>query len=224
MIMKVYHIDMSQWGEECTEQLCTQASGLFIWAVTAIEYIQVEIEQSGEECLDELLDELNASGMDDINKLYLAILNRTYPHKADLWAFQRFRRIMGAILVQQSPLCIADLKGLLDLRNPRNKKPADIKHFVRRLRTVLVAGAGEINDQTVPRVHRSFSDFITSPGAEDFCVDTIGADGELAIQCIHQLDQLWEHAKMQAQSSTKSKLDMPAQLPYAVSAWSLHLA
>ena len=88
----------------------------------------------------------------------------------------------------------------------------------------MVAGAGEINDQTVPQVHRSFSDFITSAGAQDFCVDTIGADGELAIQCIHQLDQLWKLAKMQAQSSTKSKLDMPAQLPYAVSAWSLHLA
>ena len=70
------------------QQLSMQASGLFIWTVTAIEYIRVEIEQSGEECLDEVLDELNASGMDDINRLYLAILNQTYPQKADLWAFQ----------------------------------------------------------------------------------------------------------------------------------------
>jgi WD40 repeat protein len=214
-IMKKYHIDLSQWGEERTRQLCMQASGLFIWAVTAIEYIQVEIEQSGNECLDIVLDELNASGMDDINKLYLAILNRTYPREADLWAFQRFRRIMGAILVQQSPLCIMDLKGLLDLRNPSNKKPADIEHFVRRLRTVLVAGAGEINGQTVPRVHRSFSDFVTSAGAEGFRVDTISADGELAIRCLGQLDRLWELPE-------QLKLEMPAQ--YAVSHWSSHLA
>jgi hypothetical protein len=77
-IMKVYHIGLSQWGEERTRQLCTQASGLFIWAVTAIEYIQAEIEESGMECLGVVLDELNANGMDDINTLYLAILNRTY--------------------------------------------------------------------------------------------------------------------------------------------------
>jgi WD40 repeat protein len=214
-IMQTHHIDLLQWGEERTLQLCMQASGLFIWAVTAMEYIRVEIEQSGKECLNVVLDELNTSGMDDINKLYLAILNRTYPCQADLWAFQRFRRIMGAIGVQQSPLCIADLEGLLELRNPRSGELADIEHFVQRLRTVLVAGAGEINGQTVPRVHRSFSDFVTSAGAADFCVDTIGADGELAIRCLHQLDQLWELPE-------QLKLGIPAQ--YAVSHWSSHLA
>jgi hypothetical protein len=220
-ILRKYHIDLLQWGEECMQKLCMQASGLFIWAVTAIEYIQAEIEELGKECLDVVLEELNTNGMDDINKLYLAILNRKYRCKTDLWAFQWFRQIVGAILVQQSPLCIADLKGLLDLWNPRNKKPADIEHFVRRLQTVLVAGAGEINGRTVPCVHRSFSDFVTSAGARDFCVDPIGSDGELAIQCIHQLDQLWKHA---AQSSTKLKLDMSPQLPYVISAWSSHLA
>jgi WD40 repeat protein len=209
------HIDLLQWGEECTLQLCTQASGLFIWAVTVIEYIQVEIKQSSNECLDVVLDELNASGMDDINKLYLAILNWAYLRKADLWAFQRFQWIMGAILVQQGPLCIMDLKGLPDLQNPGNKKLADIEHFVLRLQTVLVAGAGEINGWTVPHVHRSFSDFVPTVGAEDFCVDTISADGELAIWCLHQLDQLW-------QLPAQLKLEMPAQ--YAVSNWSSHLA
>jgi WD40 repeat protein len=122
---------------------------------------------------------------------------------------------MGAILVQQSPLCILDLKGLLELRNPGSGEPADIEHFVRRLRTVLVAGAGEINGRTVPCVHRSFSDFVTSAGAGGFRVDTISADGELAIRCIHQLDRLW---KLREQS----KLEMLVQ--YAVSHWSSHLA
>jgi hypothetical protein len=38
--------------------------------VTAIAYIQAEIEDSGGECLNVVLDELNAEGIDDINKLY----------------------------------------------------------------------------------------------------------------------------------------------------------
>jgi hypothetical protein len=80
---------------------------------------------------------------------------------------------------------------------------------------VLVAGAGEINRRTVPRVHRSFSDFVTSAGAEDFCVDTTDSDGELALQCIRQLDQLWVDA-IRGQ-------EIPAQLPYAILHWSSHL-
>jgi hypothetical protein len=102
---------------------------------------------------------------------------------------------MGTILAQQSPWCIADIESLLDLWNPTTHTAADIKHFVRRLQTVLIAGAGEINGRTFPHVHRSFSDFVTSTGAEDFCLDMIDAHGELAIQCIHQLIQLWVGAQ-----------------------------
>jgi hypothetical protein len=72
-IMKEYRIDFSRWSPERMRKFCAQASGLFIWAVTAIKYIQVrtEIEDSGKECLEVVLDELNARGMQDINTLYL---------------------------------------------------------------------------------------------------------------------------------------------------------
>ena len=80
----------------------------------------------------------------------------------------------------------------------------------------MVAGAGEINRRTVPRVHRSFSDFVTSAGAEDFRVDITDSNGELAIQCIHQLNRLWGDVD-------KGLEEIPAQLPYAISHWSSHL-
>ena len=217
-IMEEHHLDWAQWGKERMQKLCVQASGLFIWAVTAMGYIRAQIEESGTECLDTVLDELNANGMHNIDMLYLTILTHTYQGESGPWRYQRFQRIMGAILVQQSPLCIDDLKGLLNLKNPRTGAPADIEHFVRRLRTVLVAGAGEINGRTIPRVHRSFSDFVTSAGAEDFRIDLINSDGELAIQCIRQLDRLWEFGQ-----SAQPELGMSAQLPYAVSHWSSHL-
>ena len=215
-IMKKYHIDLSQWGEERMRKLCMQASGLFIWAVTAIEYIQAEIEEGGKECLSVVLDQLNTAGMENVNTLYLTILKQTYRRESGPWRYQRFHRIMGAILVQQSPLCIADIEGLLNLQNPVTHTLADVEHFVRRLRTVLVTGAGEINRRTVPRVHRSFSDFVTSAGAEDFRVDTTDSDGELALQCIHQLRQFWLGVK-------RGRQEVPAQLPYAILHWSSHL-
>jgi hypothetical protein len=123
---------------------------------------------------------------------------------------------MGAILAQQSPLYIVDIEGLIDLRNPITHNLADVEHFVHRLRTVLVAGAGEINSRTFPRVHRLFSDFVTSAGAEDFRVDTIDSNGELAIRCIRQLTRLWAGARQGLQ-------EIPAQLPYVTENWASHL-
>jgi hypothetical protein len=69
--------------------------------------------------------------MENVNTLYLTILNQTYRRENGPWRYQRFRRIMGAILVQQSPLCLADIKGLLNLQNPVTHTPAEIEHFVR---------------------------------------------------------------------------------------------
>ena len=68
---------------------------------------------------------------------------------------------MGAILVEKLPLYLIDLEYLLDLWNPSGHS-VDVEHFVRRLRAVLVDGDGEICSQTKPRVHRSFSNFVTS--------------------------------------------------------------
>jgi hypothetical protein len=87
-VMKKHHINWSRWGEERMRKLCTQASGLFIWAITAIEYIQAEIEEAGKECLGVVLDQLNANGMEDVNTLYLTILNQTYRRESGPWRYQ----------------------------------------------------------------------------------------------------------------------------------------
>jgi WD domain, G-beta repeat len=214
-ILKEVDLNETHWGQERTDMLCVRASGLFIWAVTAIEHIRYQIRQHGKECLRGLLDQLSAENMSDIDNLYRTIMAGTFQHNgtpeqhADSWPLQRFKRIIGAILARQDPLCIADLEGLLDLRNSSGDS-ADIEHFVRRLRVILVAGDGKINRQTIPRVHRSFYDFITSKGAGDFRVDMVNSHGELAIQCIRQLKQLWE-------------LGTPAQAWYAILYWSTHM-
>ena len=86
--MSEYCIDLSQWGEERMRKLCKQASGLVIWAVTAIEYIWAEIKEDGKECLGVILDQLNADGMENINMLYLTILNQMYQRENGPWRYQ----------------------------------------------------------------------------------------------------------------------------------------
>jgi hypothetical protein len=78
-IVERHHLDVLQWpGEERMRELCNQASGLFIWAVTTIKFIEDQIEMWGRGCLDDVLNELNSQGMGDINMLYGAILRLTH--------------------------------------------------------------------------------------------------------------------------------------------------
>ena len=81
--------------------------------------------------------------MENVNALFMAILKQTFRGESGPWQYQRFRRIMGTISVQQNPLHIADNEGLLALRNLITHTAADVEHFVRRLRMVLVVGVGK---------------------------------------------------------------------------------
>ena len=183
------NLDVLEWpGERRMVNLCNQASGLFIWAVTAIKFIQDQVDACGKECLNDVFNELNSKGMGDINVLYGTILRIAHRTQTDPWVFERFRRIVGCIVVLQLPLCLTDIRSLLNLRKNLSSDAVDIEHHVRRLRTVLVAGTDAINGQTVPRLHKSFYEFIISEQAEPrFRIDTEKSHGEVAIQCLNQL-------------------------------------
>jgi hypothetical protein len=140
--------------------------------------------------LDVILDTLNTDSMGDINLLYNTILRITYSEKSDPWVSERFRRVIGSIVVLRKPLCIADTRNLLELRRTPTSASVDVKHLVRRLRTVLVSGTQAIDGQTVPRLHKSFFEFITSERPDPrFRVDR-NISNELASQCLRQLGSL----------------------------------
>jgi len=151
------------------------------------------------QCLDEILDALMGETLQDINTLYGLILRVTHPKHATDWDFETFHRIFGAIMVSREPLCLEDPANLsLDLRQAPSRPRVDIVNFVRRLRSVLVAYADAVDDKTIPLLHNSFFEFITSPGActdndrtggrlrfdHRFCIDVNVAEAELALQCM----------------------------------------
>jgi WD40 repeat protein len=232
-ILKSHDLDPVWPGDQPLQELCNQASGLFIWAVTAAQYIETEIEESGAEHLDDILTDLNTKGMDDINTLYGAVLRRTCRGEAGDWVVERFRRIVGSIVVLQEPLCLAGFKHLLNLRKNAGSNPVDIEHFFRRLRTVLVAGTEVIDDKIVPRLHKSFFDFITSERAGHFRVNEATSHGEIAVQCFRQLTsvrplvgRIGNAADSTAETpynSTQFGDYLPAQVRYACQFWSSHL-
>lgn len=209
-------IDVLEWpGEQRIMELCKQASGLFIWAVTAVKFIQDQVDACGRECLSEVFEELNSRGMGDINVLYNTILRLTHRNQTDPWVFERFRRIVGCIVILREPLCLTDIASLLHLRKDKSNTAVDVLHHVRRLRTVLIAGAGPIDGQSVPRLHKSFYEFITSDRTDPrFHINTNISHGEITIQCLRQLVSFSEN------SATYSVNDTPSVIP-AVSSMTL---
>jgi hypothetical protein len=234
-IVRTYLSEMEQWpGEARMQMLCDRASGLFIWAVTAVGYIRTCIEAEGSQCLDDVLDDLNTGSRHGINKLYSAILQRTLASDEDGRQSEIFRRVVGTIVTLQEPLPLTGLRGLLDLHITGRHRLIDVKHFICRFRAVLVVGTGDIDDTTVPRLHKSFVEFITKDCDSRFRVHTKTSSAALAIQCFHQLNELRrdmceiEHlAKFNADiPDLSSRIGQHLSLPfrYACRFWAIHLS
>jgi len=218
-------------GEERMSIMAARVSGLFIWAVTVARFLQEQIDEYGTQCLEEILDALTGEALHDINVLYGLIPRATHPKHATDWDFETFRQIMGAIAVSREPLCLEDLANLLDLRQTPSRPRVDIVNFVRRLRTVLVAGADAVDDKTIPRLHKSFFEFITSPGAftnndgieghlridPRFCIDVNVTEAELALRCLRQFQLFY------GKITDDWKTVVSGQLRYACRFWSSHL-
>ncbi|KAG6883238.1 hypothetical protein C0993_007266 [Termitomyces sp. T159_Od127] len=216
-----YDLDWDQWpGDEGFSLLAKHTSGLFIWAVTAVKFFRQEIEDWGRERLASLLDDLNSKGMIDIDTLYGFILITTYKNQMkdqrDLqWATETFRRLVGAILVLYEPLSLHDLSKILDLRQTPSSPAVDVIRFVKRLRTVLVVGAGIIQSRTIPRLHKSFYEYLISERVDpQFRVDMHSSHYELAIKCLLQLASA---------NSVISGFKMPLVYRYACRFWSQHM-
>ncbi|KZP03977.1 hypothetical protein FIBSPDRAFT_941235 [Athelia psychrophila] len=203
-------------GEERTEALCDRASGLFIWAVTVAKFFRAQIRKGGKEHLNKLIDAFSAKGTDKINDLYLTVLRLVYGGDTDSWGFETFRRIVGCVAVLKEPLPISAISKLLDLHEDASSE-VDVLHFFRQTRTVLVAGTDAIDGQTVPRLHKSFFEFITSTHAgPNFQVNIHHASGELALQSIRQLHYIFN------QGVSQSAPDTP-ESRYALRFWGSHL-
>ncbi|KAG6816564.1 hypothetical protein H0H87_004924 [Tephrocybe sp. NHM501043] len=173
-------------GEDCLSTLSLRASGHFIWAVTVSRFMQEQMEEWGDECLDSVMDNLGtARGKQDIKVLYGVVLRLAYQKSKDPWAFETFRRVVGAVATALEPLSITQLGHLLDLRREAQSLPVDLHNLVRRLRTVLVSGSGDITGKTVLRLHKSFFEYITSSNSETrFRINLETSNSELALRCL----------------------------------------
>lgn len=58
-IVERYRLRWEEWPtDRGMDMLGIRASGLFIWAMTAVKYMEAKIEEDGQECMGVVLDQL----------------------------------------------------------------------------------------------------------------------------------------------------------------------
>ncbi|GLB42041.1 hypothetical protein LshimejAT787_1100560 [Lyophyllum shimeji] len=224
-IAQRHGLNATVWPEHRIDMLTSHACGLFIWAVTVAKFLDAQLTKFGTERLSHVLDRLDSKAMRDINNLYGTVLDLTYADTdTDDWELETLRRVLGAIVVLQEPMSLSNLGSLLNLRQHPHSDPVDIQNFVRRLRTILVAGTDEINDTTIPRLHKSFVEFITGESADRrYRIDPAASNAEVAVQCLHHLTETYSGIRAAQFKSTASR-SLPVHLLYAVKFHISHLS
>ncbi|KAJ7256118.1 quinon protein alcohol dehydrogenase-like superfamily [Mycena rebaudengoi] len=191
-IVAGYGEEWAGWpSEDQLRVLYRHAAGNFMWAVTATTFIRGRIELDGTECQDEILDDLRLDGPQSLDALYSAILDRCIPAREPAWSAERFRSHRGGFV--------------------------DMKNFFTTFQSVLSAGPEVITPQSVPQLHDSFVDFITSRCSERFRIDEDGSNKEIASRCTTLLNDL--HFNI----SQIASIPLHQPLAYACQFWADHV-
>ncbi|KAJ7035883.1 hypothetical protein C8F04DRAFT_1340925, partial [Mycena alexandri] len=146
-------------------ELSKKADGLFHYAVTALHWIEDQIDEHGRACQSWVFNNLTQEGglgqLEDLYKLVLASFkNIDNPprneqrHRARLAGFQH---VIGTILVLQEQLTISQIIALLADIPMGN---LDVRHFMQQMRSVLIPGTITSFDDAIPQMHKSFRDYI----------------------------------------------------------------
>ena len=129
------------------------SSGLFIFAATAVKFIQDEIysdPQGQLACLLSTIATSNSSSHQLLDQLYLQVLNNAYPDvSTDLTC--RLKIALGSIVLLQSPLSPLDIEQLLGLNIPLRRT---LQHSPLYPTT---------NGEAICPIHPSFFDFLMDP-------------------------------------------------------------
>jgi WD40 repeat protein len=120
---------------------------------------------------DAVIDALTTGVPGDLNGLYCYILEEVQGDSSDGLDTERsakMTRVIGFLVILDEPLELAEVDGFLSL----DLSPDfDFYRFFELARSLLVPGTDQITPSTIPKMHKSFVDFITSDHAGIFQVN-----------------------------------------------------
>jgi hypothetical protein len=212
--MKIHLGLGEEWpGEHDIWRLSKRASGLFIWASTASEFID---GHDPERRMEMLLKEKTTSGAESaLDALYMTALE-----SAGLWDdtdfVDDFRSILGIILVAKNPLSHSTIDSLLGMEK---RRPS--------LHTIALLACVLARSPAVRILHPSFADFLMDRercGRDVWYIDRTSHHFRIAVKCLERLDgALKRNICGLSLSSTKTHCSLPEDLVYACVFWVEHI-
>jgi hypothetical protein len=185
-IARKYGLDSHWPGDVSRQGLAQKSGGSFVWASTALMFVEDEHANNPNAQLQSLLG-LDASKRNDPSYLYHLYALVLITALSSKHSIALARKVLGAIVIAQYPMSSKALGNLLGL----DAMPGDmtILELVQRLNPVLfTAGAGLVLVR-----HRSFVDFLTRPSGQvggNFLINTAQQHYSLAVSCLQKMDTL----------------------------------
>jgi len=225
------YLPASWSGHKTIAQMAKKASGLFIWASTAVLYIQ-EGKQSADRRLRLILEQDGDGSVDPekhLDKLYLTVLRNSlslhWDAKEKEHNCKRLRLVLGTLAVLREPLSVRALNELLAVGE------RGIESILQDLHAII--DIAEDENGMLRLHHPSFRDFLLDDGRcadANFFVRTVDAQCALTWKCMDLMKRYFEQDEWKY-GTAKSKLDekvyekrsCPAEMGYACRNWVRHL-
>jgi hypothetical protein len=229
MITKqMYQLDDGWPTLEDINALVQLSSGLFIFAATAIKFIQDKYYNDPQGQLACLLNSIMATSSHTLlDQLYLQVLKNAFPEISPNFA-SRLKVALGSIILLQSPLSPLDLEQLLALTVPLH---VTLQH----LHSVVIFPT--VQGDVIRIIHPSFHDFLIDPARcvnHTFLVNPEMQHSLLAQACLDALKMLKKdiceikqpsifHNDVENLSALVQQ-HIPSFLQYACRHWAIHLS
>ncbi|PYH73670.1 uncharacterized protein BO88DRAFT_484569 [Aspergillus vadensis CBS 113365] len=217
-------------GETRTQALIDMAIPLFIFAETVCRLLG-DYRWDPDDSLNDILKrQYNNSNLD---RTYLPVLNKLLEgqdRRAQNELVKQFRQVVGTIVALESPLSIASLSKLINMKESLIRIRLDSLHSVLNI--------PKDNNKPVRMFHLSFREFLLHPETKEktkFSVDGHSTHRDLAHKCIavmmdpqHGLGQdicdLRKHGTSRDDITTEQiEGCFPAELRYSTRYWVHHL-
>lgn len=229
------HPDWTSWPNNSqVNSLSEKAAGLFVWAATAASWILTRLKRRGRAGRDGLIGDVSKKGMENLDVLYAFILGQLLvdTDDDDTEYLDGMKLVLGFIAVAAKPLPLSATQQFLAL----DDDVFDMLWFIQAARSVLVVGMAPITVETVPQMHKSFFDFLTtSSKAGRFRIEAQGQHGHAALRCFSIMNTHLHFNMLDLQSSFLSngqvadppiaeRADrLPLELLYSCELWGHHL-
>ncbi|OBZ75606.1 Vegetative incompatibility protein HET-E-1 [Grifola frondosa] len=210
---------------EAIEVLTERSAGLFIYAATAVRFIEDLRYSNPPGQLRRLLASTASSPTTLLDTLYNEILTAACPEPSPE-LINRLKTILGSIILIRSPLSMPNLEKLLGL------EPCIVQYTLTSLRSVLSIPDGV--DEAIRVIHPTFAEFLLRCDNPNFFIDQ-QTQHTLLLQCClkvmttnlrHDICGLRDPSRLNNEVTdvaNRIARSVPPYLQYACLHWAAHL-